>query len=459
MNLKVTDPMTGSRSLPSVAESSKELQTCGWRRKALDKRLGREVLFQTFQGAHRVPMQLFSGEGEARLLLMDMGAVTLNDPKELFCRFLNIPLEVRMALSVARLAGPVDWMLLRTANRVELYRLSSEVCEVAVTGAMEWEEELLPVLSSLARGRETGTLAPAQHLPGADSLRGWLRYWSQQLGVAMELKPADAGKIIWKWIVMLQLARRQKGGEAASGQWGVRWSKEDGVWTIGYEAHTATGELIQVLEAFDRTFSSELLGVGSVMEQICLEDFDELSTVDRFRAELLMHSQNRFEPETVAWLFTDLAREQEGWRREICGVEPIRKRIAHEGWNVYRPLVCDIARYGLTTALQDMTRLARYLFDQDQFMRQRQAGGSDQGDFLLQPDMFCATPRGVNERGELIDGFNFLLGNAMRLTEVAEADRFGVGVTFLLKALTLGPETGWKFKGIDTLDELFAPVE
>ena len=165
---------------------------------------------------------------------------------------------------------------------------------------------------------------------------------------------------------------------------------------------SATEDMSRHLLHFEDYFSSRLFEMDRQDLTQRLEQIEETSLVDRLRAEMLMQSQDRFEPETVAWLFTSLDREQEGWRREVAGVEPVRRRLAHEGWTVYQPLVCDVGREGLTFALREADRLARYLNDVDQFLRQRRQ--ADPGLPAGQPDLFRPNPRGIGATGLLDDG-------------------------------------------------------
>ena len=163
-----------------------------------------------------------------------------------------------------------------------------------------------------------------------------------------------------------------------------------------------------------------------------------------------MNSQNRFEPETVAWLFTDLDREQEGWRREVRGIEPIRKRIGLDGWSVEHPLVCDIGHFGLTAALRDMEALALFIHEC------RELTQNESGELpLVQPDLFRPAPRGVNSRGELTDPLNYLLGCALRVEGVPAAERMGVGLVLTLKALSIASRLGWPIERFDSIDCIF----
>jgi hypothetical protein len=387
-----------------------------------------------------------------RLLLLDLASLTPGREEELFTRFLNVSMEVRLALSAAQLMGAPEWVLLLTHQRLDLYRLPEETCEQRATTQAEYESELLPALAALAGGRQEAVRGGPQHLPGAESLGEWLRLWSLQLAALVEAPTSAVERMIWKWILMLQVARRSEGSEAAAG-WGLRCSTAGDTWSIAYEAPTATEELGRQLELFDQTFQTRLFGVETERQLAWLKFLEDNALIDRLRAELLMHTQERMAPETVAWLFTDLAREQKGWQREVGGLEPIRKRFQHDSWNIFRPLVCNVGQHGLLSALRDAERLGQYLNDLNLYIRQRRASGSEAP--LVQPDLFCPNPRGIGPTGLLDDGVNFLLGDALRLKGVPEEERFGVGVTFLLQMLSFAQRLDWPFLGIDTLDHVF----
>ena len=437
--------------LPDFAGLVREVECCGWEISPIPAFEG-ELFFRTFQGGQQAHWGAMKSTGGRRLLVIALEQVKLPGEDELFPRYLNLSLEERMALAFARLAGPCDWLLYLTRGRVDLYRLPEETGELRAVTQAEFQANLLPELAALARGRHEALRNGPRHLPGADSLRGWIRHWTLQLGSALEDAPDRVEQLIWKWILMLQLARRSQPPETAGG-WGLSCLHEQDWWIVAYDAQRTTDELCEALTAFDQTFRSSLFEETGVEQMARLRRLEETAIIDRFRAELLMQSQDRFEPETVAWLFTDLAREQEGWRLEVSGVEPIRRRLAHESWNVYRPLICDVDRHGLTYALRDFDRLAQYLNDQLLFMRERRAGGPEQA--VGQPDLFKPNPRGVGPTGQLDDPLNFIFAEALRLEAVRDQDRFGVGITFLLKALALLPPLGWPFFGIDTLDQIF----
>lgn len=272
-----------------------------------------------------------------------------------------------------------------------------------------------------------------------------------QLGSALEIPREEAGRLLWRWILMLQAARRVDNTEATQGHWGLTARHKQERLELAYDAVQTVEDLCHLLETFTLQFSTAIFPEPLAETVERLRALEDTTLLDRFRAELLMLAQSAFAPETVAWLFTDLAREQEGWRRELAGVEPVRKRLQHEGWFIYQPLVCDVGRHGLCAALRESERLAQHLNVLEHF--QRQWSRPDPGAPLGQPDLFQSTPRGVSAVGELADPINYFFGNALRLTGVAPADRLGVGVTFLLHALALAQRLNWPFLGIDTLDE------
>ncbi len=439
------------RELPDFQQLEQHLLAEGWSSTAIP---AAAVRFHTFQGTHDAPCRHLRCETGSVLLLLGLEAVRLPQREELFPRFLNLPLEARLALSYARSLRTVDWLLLSTRERVELYRLPEEHCELRAVTLRDWREQLQPLLASLARGRDQYLIAEAPHQPEAESLRGWLRHWSIQLGAALHEPAALAEHILWKWIVALQLARRRN--EEFDG-WGLglRSAESSGkrIPTVAYDAASATDDLVRRLASFDEAVVSGLF-LGDVDDQLArLHRLDETALADRLRAELLMHSQNRFEPETVAWLFTNLDREQEGWRREVRGVEPIRRRLHLEGWQVLRPLVCEVDRFGLTAALRDLETLAFHL----QGLRDAR-GAAPLEPPVSQLDLFRANPVGVAE-GSLVDPLNYLFGEAFRVRGVPEEEQFGVALSLLLKSFSLAARLGWPLGAVDTLDLIFTDAD
>jgi len=148
------------------------------------------------------------------------------------------------------------------------------------------------------------------------------------------------------------------------------------------------------------------------MHKQWLAALEENSSAEQLRAEFLMLSQSKFEAETALWLFTRIDREQRGWRREVVGSPPIRKRVVHNGWMVIEPMKCDIDAYGLSAALTDAMRLAEYWNDFELFRRGIESEGNS--DSLFQPDLFFGQPRGINAADQLDDGVNFLFSQSLR---------------------------------------------
>lgn len=440
-----SEPMQGR--LPGFEQLAARLNACHWRPGAAAS-FGEQVWFQTFQGRHLAPCRRFENEIGRGMLLIGLPQIHQPPHDELFARFLNLSIESRMALSLARWSGEADWLLLLTADRLDLFSMPEESCRFSASNDHEVTEQLAPMLASIGRGRDwIGGGFP--HQPEAESLNGWLRYWALQLGASIEEPPASAEHILWKWILMMQLARHTQSSQPDEG-WGIVCGREGDILTIAYDAVGATQDLTRHLASFELSFRTEILG-GDVGQQLRrLQRLDETALIDRLRAELLMNSQNRFEPETVAWLFTNLDREQEGWRREVRGVEPIRRRIGLDGWAVEHPLACDIGTYGLTAALRDMESLALYLHE----LRELAQNDSDRPP-LVQPDLFRPAPRGVNDRGELVDPLNYLLGCALRVEGVPEPERTGVGLVLILKALSIASRLGWPIEKIDAIDRVF----
>lgn len=437
---------------PQYQRLAREMERCGWFEMPLEILEG-ELFFQTFQGGCAACCARYQNEKGQRLLLIGLEQLSLPPREDLFARFLNLPLESRMALSVARLLGEPDWLLLLTRGRQELFRLPDETCLLSASDLETFDDELAPALAALAHGREESLSPGAGHLPGADSLAAWIRHWAMQIAAALQIDHTAVQSMIWKWILMLQVPRRTEGTDLLGG-WGLSCARQDGRWTIGYDSVSSVDELSRALELFDENFATNLFAYETAMQLDWVKRLEETTLLDRLRAELLMHTQDHFEPETVAWMFTDLAREQEGWRREMTGEgRPLRQRFRHDGWSVLAPLTSDVARDGLTTALRETERLARYLADLNLFMKERRRTEPAAGNF--QPDLFCQNPRGIGPHGGLDDGLNFLFGEALRLKGVTAERRFGVGVTFMLKALALSQKMEWPFLGLDTLDRLF----
>jgi hypothetical protein len=459
----MTTDLSTSSSLappPVWAAAVAEAERYGWRATA-HPGMGDRAFFQTFQGGHWAPCRALANEHGQRLLAIGLEAVQLPGDEALFPRFLAMSMEERMALALTRAIGGFDWLLLATGGRIDLWGVAIEASKCRVAGREDFEGALLPILASMARGRvgEAGVGAGVGRVGqglGAESLGGWVRHWGSQLAAAVEEEATDrAERVLWKWIVMLQAARRRPGGEAVAGGWGLRCMADpNGCWKIDYDAVSATEDLRRALETFDRAFPTRHLEPEDKGFLDRLGRLDEAEMLDRLRAELLMHDQGRLEPETVAWLFTDLAAEQEGWRREARGLEPIHKRVRMDGWTVLSPLWADVATHGLTSALADADRLAEHIHGLSLYEARRRAMTPREATPTGQIDLFCPNPRGVGPDGLLQDGLNYLYGEALRLRGVEPARRTGVAVTLLLKALALAQRWDWPAERLDALDLL-----
>lgn len=418
----------------------------------------RPLHVRTSQGPRPARHALLADPAGRRLMVLTLEGWRPPEARELYAHYLSFPLEVRLALTAATHAG-ADRLLLCSEDRLELYRLSDEQLESRARNHRDLESRLMPVLAGLGKGREATMPLGAQMLPEADALRDWLKQWVLQLGRELELPVESAEQLIWKWILALQFQRR---GARLGDFWGLSLEPQDDAWIVGYRGETATDDLIRAARAFDQHVRSFLF--DETDEMICTDGLpladriwrlEETTLLDRFRAELLMHAQVHFEPETVAWLFTDLNREQRGWQRELSGKPPLESRFQQEAWNVARPLTCEIEQHGLTAALTDAERLARHLASLDELARTRaRRSGEPLG---RQLDLFRPETRGVDTRGFLADGLNYLFGEALRLRGVAPEARFGVGVTMLLKGMQLAAGLGWPLERIDSVDRLFHP--
>jgi hypothetical protein len=236
------------------------------------------------------------------------------------------------------------------------------------------------------------------------------------------------------------------------GGWGLSCERRGDRWSLAYDSLGTHPDLAAAIESFDSTFSSRRFTGDAETHLQWLAALEETSLAERLRAELLMQARIKFEAECAAWLFTDVDREQAGWRREVSGLTPIRRRIAASGWMVAGPLKCDVARFGLTAALRDADRLAQYWRDFDvACRREREAGRSAPS----QPDLFFGAPRGVGPGGSLDDGINFVLSEALRVEGAPPEEEFGVAVVMLLKALAWIGRCDWPFFGVDTVDRVF----
>lgn len=436
---------------PEFAALRRELERCGWERMP-PGRLEEGLLFQTSQGGARPGCSLYRGtHGEAALLAIDFGETALAGRSELFPRFLDFPLEIRQAIGAARVLTSAQHLLVASAGRVELYRLPDESLEYSVASRRGIEDELLPALAAKARSKGDGHRQPPPAMEGAESLRGWLGHWTRQLGGALSVPGEDCEKFIWKLILMLQ-ARRKTAKTEILGGWGLALENLGSSWSLSYDALGTADDFSQLIEEFDRTFSTRIFTGDAEMHLQWLAQLEETTLAERLRAELLMQSQSKFEAESVAWLHTNVESEQEGWRREVAGLGPIRKRFDHDIWRVTRPLECDVARHGLGSALREADLLAQYWADYAAFARQESV---EDEQILSQPDLFLGFPRGLNRRNELADPVNFILNESMRLRGIPAEGLFGVGLALLLKGLGWVQRHDWPFNGIDSLDRVF----
>jgi len=235
--------------------------------------------------------------------------------------------------------------------------------------------------------------------------------------------------------------------------WGFRQYTENNDILITYDSTRTTGDLCNLLIEFDRLFTSIHLQPVSEEYLQKLRDLDDTSILDRLRAELLMISRDRFEAETVAWIHTSLEEEQQGWQREMMGLEPVRKRLKFEDWTVYQPLICNVPKWGLSHCLLEMSRLARFI--QERFDFQEGARLDEQERTCSQPDLFNPRPAGTDSSGIMDDPASFLVGETLNIVGVSDPDRFGICLTVLLKALALINTYKWDFRGIHTLDHIF----
>lgn len=437
--------------MPDFALLIRELERCGWKR-GRGGPLAGELLFQTAQGGVHTPALLLQSDAGESILLIEFGDFALGGRDELFPRFLDFSMEVRLALGAASLVASADRLLLRTAGEIDLFRLPEEVQEYRAASQREFEEELLPALASKPRQRGESLRSFAPSVEGSQALRGWLSHWSQRLAAQLEVPPDDCEKFLWKIILMLQVTRKAGKSEMLGG-WGLGCEKLGDRWTLSYDSLETHADLARLLDDFDQTFSTRIFTGDAETHKEWLARIEETSLAEQLRAELLMQSQAKFEAENVAWLYTQMEREQEGWRREVAGLAPIRKRLATEGWSVLEPLDCHVGGYGLSFALREFERLAAFWNDYSTLARAhdpKSAGGA-----FTQLDLFQGAPRGVSKLGQLDDPLNFLFSESIRLSGVPAEDEFGVGLVFLLKALSFARRFDWPFFGIDTLDCLW----
>lgn len=436
----------------------RELQQCGWKPVTSGENAGlEEAHFISGGGGIHAPARHLKTERGLSLIVIDFGETLLGGREELFPRFLDFPMETRLALDVAgALIGGTGYLLLMSREEISLMRLPQEAVEYRVRTTREFEDELLPALVAKAAARGERLQTVASPMEESQNLRGWLLHWSRKLSAQLDVGPEDCEKFLWKLILMLQ-AERKIGGQGHPERWGIIRERRDGTWNLSYDSLSTHADLHRLLEDFEHTFSTRIFSGDAEIHGEWLQSMEETSIAEQLRAELLMQSQLRFEAETVAWLFTDVDREQAGWKRDVSGLEPLSRRLATEGWQVLRPLVCEVQLHGLTSALRDADRLAERWADYNAFLSRHERRAADA--HLSQPDLFLGAPRGISPTGEMTDGVNFLFAESLRLTGVAPEEEFGVGLVFLLKALTFPSKFDWPFFGIDTLDRLWRHPE
>lgn len=432
----------------------RELQRCGWKPVPTGSVSGLEELhFLSGGGGIHAPARHLRTERGVSLVVVDFGEMILGSREEMFPRFLDFPMETRMSLDVAHLlTGGAGYLLIVSREEISLYRLPQEALEYRIRSAREFEDELLPALVAKAGSRGDRLQSVASPMEESQNLRGWLRHWGRKLSAQVEENSEDCERFLWKLILMLQ-AGRKIGGQELRERWGLRRERRDPTWELSYDSLSTHEDLRRLLDDFEHTFSTRIFSGDAETHGEWLRLMEETSLAEQLRAELLMQSQLRFEAETVAWLYTAVEREQAGWKRDVSGLEPLSRRLAADGWQVLKPLVCDVGLHGITAALRDADRLAERWADYSAFLARHEADRPPT--HLTQPDLFLGAPRGISPSGELTDGVNFLFAESLRLTGVAPEDEFGVGLVFLLKALTFPAKFDWPFFGVDTLDRLW----
>lgn len=438
--------------MPATATLLAQLERCGWQ--ADSQWSDEQWTLATSQGPRRAHAWGRVSEAGGRMLVVRLAELNLPGERELYARFLDFPLEVRLVIELGRQRYDAPWLLLITDASAELLRLPSEISELTVSGSVQLEGTLLPVLTTLARHPEGSQLTQPHRLEGAESLRDWLRHWAIQLAGVLDAAPEPCERMLWKWVIALQ-ASRQHATVPRDDTWGIETKVQSGDFEVRYQSLSTVEQLALQLDAFDATITTRLFDGESAQQHEWLEALSTTSLLEQLRAELLMHGRYRFEAATVAWIFADLDQEQKGWRQEIVGLTPLRELLDHNGWHVYRPLACEVERWGLGAALRDAERLATYWRDRDIYLRQRRESGAEPQPVWGQPDLFCKPPTGIDAQGLLYDGINFLYGESLRLENLSPERRFGVGVTFLLLSLGLTTRMGWPWRGVQTLDKLW----
>lgn len=440
------------RTLPDLPSLLPEIERCGWAAVAGETPFGTESRIQTGQGPLRFDGRVLRSERGESLAIADLGPAILAPRESLFPRFLDFGMETRLALAAARLVPDASRLLLAGGDVIRLYRLADETLECEAVASRDVDDALLPTLAARARGRGEGLRGEGGPVEVASALRGWIRHWGGTLAEPLGVEPDACEQFVWKLILMLQWRRKLEGTECVGG-WGVVREKSDGGWSFAYDSLSTATDLAERMDDFERRVSTRIFSGDAELHREWIESLSDGSLLERLRAELLMQASGRFEPETVAWVFASMDREQEGWRREMSGAAgPFARRFAHEGWMVVDPLVCDLARHGFAAALRDADRLAELWDEYDRF-RRRERERPD-AERLDQPDLFFDPPRGVGPEG-LRDGVDFLFSESLRLRGVSPREEFGTGIVFLLKALDWIAKYEWKTGAIDSLDRVW----
>lgn len=463
----------GFQSPPDPALLAREIELCGWRPEAegqveidaggaaatdaADVATAEPISIQSPRGAYAVPIRMFDSVADtahpARLALVDLRGGALTPPGELFTRFLDFPMEVRLVLAALRRRDGIRFAVVARRELIQFFRLPGEAIERQVEDERGVEDELLPALTAHARSRADRHMGANNPLETAEALRGWVKDWGRRIGSQLGAPDSAAEQFVWKIALMLQVDRKIHGREAAA-DWGMSAERAGGGLTLAYDAMSAHADLERVLGRFEETFSSRIFSGDLEESRQWLYELDETPLIERLRSELLMQAQARFEPDSVAWLFTHMDRETEGWRREMAGAPPTHKRLAARGWSVIEPLVADVGRYGLASALRDMERVADHWDDYDAYRRaEAERGGAG----VDQPDLFAGAPRGVDRTGAMTDPVNFILSESIRFAGVPAGEEFGVGLAILLKAIDLAAARRWPFHGVDSLDLAWKP--
>ncbi len=431
---------------------AREVERCGWT--ATKSGLAGERFELPLSGLEvSASVHPYRNERSSILLVVDLGAGQLPTRRELFIRYLDFSIETRMILDAARKLAGANFLILLSDRRIELYSTETERLIEEAHSAREFEEGILPALIPRAAGSSEIQRALLGTQGETESLGGWLRNWAHKIGSHLEIAIADVETLIWKIILMLQLDRTVSAGHSQTGHWGLRREQTEQGWRLSYDALSARDDLRLALETFDQTFSSRIFSGDAELHNQWFDALEETSLVEQFRTELLMLARFRFSADQVAWLFTNVEREQEGWRREVSGLTEIRKRLISRGWQVFDPLVADLAAHGLTSVLREADRVAEHWHDYAAYRRRIENEG--RADAAEQPDLFLSRPRGVNERDQLVDPINFIFEESFRVGGVTATVEFSIGLCLLLKSLEWAERFDWPFAGVDALDRIW----